>query len=324
VDRLLSYPAPDGMRPHVPMEGALVSVEGAGRTREARVDSLGRYKLTGVPPGALKLRLHLPDELMASRPERLLNVEDRGCATENFFVMDNGRIGGRVLDAEGAPLAGVVVTVLNVGPHDFYMHSGMHARTDAEGRYTVSALPPGRFVLGVNVNGFMRSIEPEEVPGDYVCPNCYFIGETLEAGEQAGAYPRLFYPGAFRLSKAEVFSVGAGQELRDVDLRLPPRPAGAVIKGRVVWPDGKPAAGAQVTYRDVTHEDLIVYRHGVRTDEQGEFSFKTYVGGRYVVEAWANRPGPRRATTLGYSDPRLTVAVTKPEEAVTLVLTNLR
>lgn len=318
VERRLSYPGDDITRSNVPFEGVLLSVEGAGQTKEARTDAEGRFELAGLRPGELRLKLQLPDELAAYRHERVLRLAAGGCASEYFYVVDNGRINGKVLDAEGNPVAGAGVVTLDTGGGS----STYYAKTDEEGRYSLSRLPPGRYLVGVNIRGLPRSVEPAELPDDYVCPNCRVLVEMLQADEQAGAYPRVFYPGVFQTAKAVALALGPGQALTGVDMRLPPRPAGAVVKGRAVWADGRPAVGAHFEYRDVTYEDLIVHAYGGRTDERGEFSFRAYQGGRYVVAATSEGvvvSGPRRPGPPPRSAP-LTLVVTKPEETITLVI----
>jgi carboxypeptidase family protein len=315
VERQLPYAGTLGQHPNVPMEGTRLTIEGAGQTKEVRTDAQGRFSLNSLLPGELKLKLHLPDELAVYKPERLLKFKGGGCASEGFYVVDNGRITGRVFDAEGNPVTGIGVVVLGTTGGS----SSWYAKTDEEGRYKIAPLPLGQYFLGVNVRGLPRSIEVAELPKDYVCPNCRFIVEMHRADEMTGVYPRVFYPGVFQTSKAELISVSVGQELRDVDLRLPPRPAEGVVKGRVALADGSPAAGAQVTYREVTHEDLIVINYGVRTDEKGEFSFKVYRGGRYMVQADYEPSDKKYAGMLGLSE-HLSVTVTKPEETITLII----
>lgn len=313
VQRHFSYGG-NNTQSYVPMEGALLSVEGAGQTKEVRTDASGSFELTGLKPGSLKLKLHLPEELTAYKSERPLKFEVGGCTSEIFYVVDNGRISGRVLDAEGNPVSEVGVVIL---PTTGWA-SNWYAKTDQEGRYNASSLPAGQYMVGINVRGLPRSVEPVELPKDYLCPNCRIIVEMLRADEQAGAYPRMFYPGVFHTAKAERLLVSPGQELRDIDFRLPPRSNESVIKGKVLRVDGTPVAGAQVRYRDVTYEDLITINYGMRANAQGEFSFKVYRGGRYIVEAEYESGDARQ--TIGYAEPQK-VNVTRPEESVTLVIT---
>jgi hypothetical protein len=308
VQRHLSYAGYEAQA-YVPMVGMLLSVEGADQTKEVRTDGSGSFEITGLKPGSLTLKLHLPDELTAYRSERVLEFEGGGCASELFYVGDNGRISGRVLDAEGNPVSGLGVVML---PLTGWAGS-WYAKTDDEGRYKASSIPAGQYLVGINVNGLPRSVEPAELPKDFLCPNCITIVEFLRADEQAGAYPRMFYPGVVQIAKAAPLLVSPGQELHDIDFRLPPHRAESIVKGRVLRADGKPAAGAQVSYRDVTYEDLKVFGYGVRTNAQGEFSFKAYQGGRYIVNASDARQ------TLGLAAPQM-VVVTKPEESLTLII----
>lgn len=312
VQRHLSY-AGNYAQDYVPMEGVLLSVEGADQTKDVRTDASGSFKVTGLKPGSIKLKLHLPDELTSYRSERVMKFESGGCASEVFYVGDNGRISGRVLDAEGNPVSGLGVVML---PFTGWA-SNWYAKTDQEGRYKVSSLPAGQYLVGINVRGLPRSVASAELPKDFLCPNCFVIVENLRADEQASAFPRVFYPGVFQTAKAEWLLLSPGQELRDVDFRLPPRRAESIVKGRVLRADGTPAAGALVGYQEVTYEDLKVLGYGVRTNAQGEFSFKAYRGGRYIVDASDEAHDARR--TLGLAAPQ-TVVVAKPEESITLII----
>jgi carboxypeptidase family protein len=312
VQRHLSY-AENYVQADIAMEGALLSVEASDQTKDVRTDASGNFEVTGLKPGSLKLKLHLPDELTAYRPERVLKFENGGCGSEVFFVGDNGRVSGRVVDAEGNPVSGIGVVVLPLTG----WASSWYAKTDQEGRYTAQSIPSGQYIVGVNVRGLPRSIDSAELPKEIPCPNCLIIVENLRADERASAYPRMFYPGAFQIEKAERLILSPGQELRDIDFRLPPRPAQSIVKGRVLRADGTPVAGAQVSYRDVTYENLITLAYAVRTNAQGEFSFKAYRGGHYIVDAEYSSYDARQGS--GLVQPQK-VVVTKAEESITLVI----
>ena len=312
VQRHLSH-AENYAQGYVPMEGAVLSVEGADQPKEVRTDASGNFEVTGLKPGTIKLKLHLSDELTVYKPERVLKFESAGCASETFYVGDNGRISGRVFDADGNPVSGLGVVML---PRSGWTIN-WYAETDAEGRYKASSIPAGEYLVGINVRGKPRSIEPAELPRDFLCPNCVIIVDDLFTDEQARAYPRVFYPGVFQTAKAERVLISPGQEVRDIDFRLPPLPAESVVKGRVLLTDGTPAAGALISYRDVTHEDLIVLNYGVRANAQGEFSFKVYRGGRYVVAADYSTDDARQVLMIAAPQ---TVIVTKPEESITLIV----
>jgi hypothetical protein len=142
-------------------------VEGADQPKEVRTDASGNFELTGLKPGTLKLKLHLSDELTAYRSERVLKFESAGCASEAFYVVDKGRISGRVLDADGNPVSGLGVVML---PRTGWAIN-WYAKTDQEGRYKASSIPAGEYLVGINVRGLPRSIEAAELPKDFLCPN---------------------------------------------------------------------------------------------------------------------------------------------------------
>ena len=283
------------------LASAALVIEGEGERHELRTDAKGRYLLSGLRPGKYKITLSLPDELSVYRPTEEVTVADRGCAVVNYYVSDNGRISGKVLDIEGQPVAGVLVGLIEADEPDIERDYAKLERTDAAGEYKFSVVPPGRYLLGIHLNRYPEPKDP------------------------TNAYPPTFYPGVARMSEAEVISLSAGENLRDRDLRLLPRRAASVIKGTVVWADGKPVANASVSFRDVTDRDPRS-NFGSQADEQGNFSIETFVGRTIVIEVRSNRPyvgDPRRFEPMERAEP-LTVVVANPSETVRLVITKLR
>ena len=301
VERQQREPGEGGAPANVGMEGMRVTVAGAGGQQEAVTDAQGRYSLTGLPPGDYEVTLHLPETLTTYEPKRRVTVADRGCSVTNFYLTDNGRVGGRVLDVEGKPVSGVNVAVVDAEGKNPEFRYGHYVRTDSEGHYKFEGLPPGRYLLGLHVAGFPQPDDPTNV------------------------YPRTYYPGVARTEEAEVLELKAGEELKGRDLRLPPRRAESVIRGRVTWTDGSPVANAVVAYRDVTYADTKV-NNSINADERGEFTLKGYVGGVYRIEVRSNRPfqGDVRRDGPMEESPVLTITAASPTETVSLVIKKLR
>jgi hypothetical protein len=284
-----------------PLEGVRVTVSGRGWAREARTDAQGRYKLAGLPPGPQEVEVHLPDELIAERPKRSFHVADRGCASADFLVLDNGRLKGRVLDAEGRPVPDVTLTLLEAEGKKPESQYGRGAKADAGGRFKYEGLPAGRYLLGVRI-----------VP-------------QAAADDPAAAFPRTYYPGVAGAAEAEVLEVKTGEELTLGDLLLPPRLAEGVVRGRVVWDDGTPVGNAEVYYRETTYGDASVDSL-TRADAQGQFEVRSRVGAvlRLRAATTARLKSDPPDSRWPVSSETETLSVAGPAEAVTLVIPRLK
>jgi hypothetical protein len=302
VERQRQRIAAGDSKPAGGLSGARVTFEGAGESREVTTDSEGRARLSGLKPGAYKVRLALPEGLTAYKAEQEVKVADRGCARVHYAVADDGRVSGRVTEEGGRAAAGVLVALLEAEDPDPQRHYTRLERTDEEGRYLFKSLPPGRYLLAVNFNRYPQ-------PGD-----------------PTNAYPRTFYPGVARASQAEVISLGAGESVKEKDITLPARRGESVVEGVVVWEDGRPVPGAHLSYRDVTYNDPGSDNGGPRADDLGRFRLEGYQGQALLIHARSDRQltgDYRRDGPMERSEPaRVTLAA--PTETVRIVITKLR
>jgi hypothetical protein len=148
---------------------------------------------------------------------------------------------------------------------DACMPSPRRAFTDRDGRYEFTGLAPGRYVLGVGLDG----IRSEGV-----------------------AYPRTFYPGTPDPAGAAVITIGEGQELANYVLKLPKPLAARTLEGVVVLPDGSPARGAHVRTTMVEYP-FDVHGPSAVADEQGRFTVTVSEGLAYCIGAYVEGPGDR-------------------------------
>jgi hypothetical protein len=277
---------------------ASITIEGGNVRKEVRADSEGRYRVSGLPPGKFKVTLQLPETLITDRPEREISVADRGCAAVPYLINDNVMLTGRVLDAEGQPVNNLTVILQpESDPKDYGLNGG---RTDTEGRFSISNVPAGRYLLAVNKSRFRN-------PSD----------STL-------AYPGVVYPGVVDQVNAEVITVGPGEKLTGLDFRVPLRrpPSVAVIK--VVWADGSPVEKAHLSLRDAN--GVADSSYAEQTDEHGWFTLNGYVGQTVIIEARSNRPYVPRGDRYEPMErcEKVQVTLEKPRQTIKIVITKIR
>jgi len=274
-----------------PLKGIAVSIEGQGKGFEAITDDDGKYHVSGLEPGRYRVEANLPDSLV-SRDGFEVEVSDRGCAEMDIWTRWNGRISGRVTDAEGHPVPDIQVDLVFADGERRLRFANM-VNGDKEGRYELTDIPPGRYLLGLNLNSFSPTDSP---------------------------YPRTYYPGASDLAHATIIEMGEGQKLSNYDLRLPPKLIERLIKGVVLWPDGRPAVGANVYLEEVGTGPSL--SGGVEVDQEGHFSLKGYDGVEYAVFAYTELNGDgKRMFRQMHAEPVEVVATEKPEP-VQLVITS--
>jgi protocatechuate 3,4-dioxygenase beta subunit len=125
---------------------------------EAKTDSNGRYEI-GWNPALHRSSISKPS-LLGRDLERNLAVAEEiedGASTHDIRLEPGLSVSGRVQDAKGVPLSNAVVTV--------YLWSGRFGsefedkpiRSDSQGRFQLSALPPGRhYGIEVSLHGYGR------------------------------------------------------------------------------------------------------------------------------------------------------------------------
>jgi Carboxypeptidase regulatory-like domain len=291
-----------------PLANIGLTIEREGERRDILTDAEGRFRLAGLSPGKFKVTLLLPDELYTYKPEQEITVSDRGCATVDYHVVDNGRLSGRLLDPEGQPAVKVELQLMEADHTDPMKDQAKYAQTDAEGRFTFDSLPPGRYVLAANLKRFPKQNDPGNV------------------------YPRTFYPGVLDMSKTEFIDIGAGEAVRGRDWQLPVRQVPSTLTGKVVLADGTPVAKAMILFRDVTYDDapmknemeqfmqLLGNPQMVEADDSGYFTIKGYVGQIYVMACMNKRPSVDGRRSEPERLDRVRIVLARPNESVNIVL----
>ena len=278
----------------------LITIEGESEKKEIRPDADGNFRASGLRPGKYKIAIHLPDTLITSANEYELNLANRGCGVVGWYVKDNGRVNGRVVNADGEPVAGIHVSLVDLGASATEWPSKVE-RTNDDGYFSFSAVPRGTYHVAVNHNR-------------YPDPN-----------DKTNAYPPSFYPGVVDQRDAQTITVGTGEKLSDIEIRIPSKRPASTLIGSVVWEDGSPVVNAQLGVKDVTYTDNSM-NHGVAADEKGQFKIEGYSGQKLVIEARSNRPYVASGTSFEPMERTapLAIRLEHPTHTVKIVITKLR
>jgi hypothetical protein len=184
----LTFQDPDNQRRQTALSGVVLRVSLDGQHFETLTAADGTFMITGVPPGVLRIEPALP-EYLTLPPQSTGGVVKGGCLALHMRATFNGRIRGRVVLDSGAPFRGLVELM----PHGRTRHVPMPTygeSTNEAGEFAFSALPPGDYLLGINV-----SRQPQD----------------------SAPFAPTYFPGTTDVSLAKVVTVGTGTEHAGID-----------------------------------------------------------------------------------------------------------
>ena len=187
-----SRPTEQGAYEFIPIQGLNISIAGR-ESKTVSTDAEGKFRVNGLKPGTYTVSAQAPQQYAPFRAYQL-TLHDRSCAQVNWTTTLDGHIRGYVYFADGNPAASLVLSVRSVGPNQ--QASGRLFTSAQDGAFDFGQLPPGSYLLGVNMD-----FAP-------VSSNAYFR--------------RAFYPGTADRAQAAEISVGAGEAIDNLRFILPP------------------------------------------------------------------------------------------------------
>jgi len=138
----------------------------------------------------------------------------------NPSLNTDGEISGTALGPRGKPISGLQIQIARVLPGGKLKDlSKVYTKTDASGRFRITELPHGDFVIGVN----LRDAPTRETP-----------------------YATVYYPGSTLQSSAKILHLDPARRLSQLRLVLPEPFAPRDVRVTVELSDGTPVANAQV------------------------------------------------------------------------------
>ena len=237
--------------------------------RRESTDADGRYEARGLAADAYTISASKTGfattefgQRRASYPGRRVTVRD-GEVLEHIDVVlpRAGTIAGRVSDENGDPVMGVTVSLLEmrfVNGRRRLMDSGNRRRSNDLGRFRLFGVQPGRYVVVASAAG----AGPYRMPG----------------------YAPSYYPGAVSASDAQPVTIGAGDDLSAIEIRLAPG-HGVRVTGTALDSAGQPSYRGRVRLAGSDRSGALAPPAvEVATQADGAFAFEGVAPGDYVVQ----------------------------------------
>jgi 5-hydroxyisourate hydrolase-like protein (transthyretin family) len=256
-------------------------------------DAGGLFRIKGVTPGRYVVYVEGPglltpesfresegpvvigenlDQILSSFKE--VKVDGSADAQVTVRARLGASVSGKVSYADGDPARGAQVRVLRrAGGRDVQAGGGASVRTDERGRFRVSALAPGEYV--VVASELMAHVASSD---------------TQPATPSTLALT--YYPSEVKAEKASVVALAEGEEREDIDITVVEREMHSISGIVRARRDGGPVYGARVHFvaRGTAEESALEYMayfaygpNVVTTDEQGRWRFEEMPDGDYII-----------------------------------------
>jgi hypothetical protein len=221
-------------------------------------DGSGKFTCRDLDPGVYVLSVE-KDGWVTTRDSKAMTVTVTAGQTApavTLRMLKTAAISGRVLDAEGDPIAGVAIQ-LTPEPSKKKGPSGPWASTNDRGEYRAFNVAPGQYrVCGIYSARSQRADVRMQPPA-------------------AAAYPKVCFPGT---AHGTIVTVEPGTEVQGIDFQMVPARA-VKVRGRVIYKAAEKPMFAFITLQP-TDGGSYVAETLVR-DPDGNFEVQGVLPGQY-------------------------------------------
>jgi hypothetical protein len=235
----------------------VVAASNSGRL-ETSTNSNGEFEFLNVVPDTYHLTVSSPEvfEDKWRWPSEDPPIPPSSCGYQNLYVWPNGRIEGVVRSMDGALQSGIPVQAFIKGPRgELNTFPVREQKSDENGAYVLSGIPPGEVVVGVNGEKY-----DDRLP-----------------------WAPTFYPGVGDRERAKRLTVGRGQRQTGIDIQLPAPRKPAMLHIEAVLEDGSPALGAGANVQDLAG---IQRAFALGNKSTGDLDVPVYLGETYEVRSF--------------------------------------
>ena len=231
---------------HGPLAGVEILASGQGKQYRSVTGADGNFTISPVAAGKYEVRAAHAG-YVSEEAVYTGEVHNKGCAEVNVSLRTDGRISGTLRDSTGAPAPNIEAQLAKLEEDGSLGFQG-NVVSDEAGRFEFTKMAPGTYIFGVNLDDEPSVRTP---------------------------FPATRYPVPISLSE--------GQQVSNIDLRLPPRLPERTIHVQAMWPDGR---AAEVQLEGDCQWDRL------ETDADGRASFPILLGQKCSISAKARiNPG---------------------------------
>jgi hypothetical protein len=190
----------------VPAKGvpdAVFRLEGPQQL-EGRTDARGTFLLPEVPSGSYSVRVSHPDYYWNPEWSRPVQVGSSGCAYVGFALAPNNFVQGRLLGADGKPVASAFVFLRGLPAVWGDYPPGSRVRSSKDGTFVFKGILPGPYLIEL--------------------PDLGTVMRSRATASEAGTHVRAYYPGSLDASRAATIQVDRYSKVYLGDFRLPSVP----------------------------------------------------------------------------------------------------
>jgi hypothetical protein len=249
-----------------PLKNVEVTISSNGKSFRATTMSDGGYSFVNLDPGEYTVDADLSGYRLDWAPDSVLLVAN-GCFQANLLMTVDRRVEGYVRDDRGVPVSDVLVEMVSADQNLKRSDQPILLDiSDEGGHYTIAAIPPGDYYLGVNI----KSTPTREQP-----------------------YPSTYYPNTPNLREAVRIDVVTGAAVQEFDLRIPNRLPLVTIRGKVQTTDGKPPLQKDHPQVRIKEPGLHgqIEQEPIKIDAEGRFHFELCQGIKYSAFAFSGSIG---------------------------------
>jgi hypothetical protein len=249
------------------LEGRKIRITGLKKTYEVKTDAHGVYEIYDLPAGKYLIEPEVPfgwkvdgfwlsyspnfagdPEGKSSKAKIPIILEEKRHATLDIhFDIDNA-IRGHIYDPDGKPMKSVCIKALPAEGGEAGFHLDC---TDPEGKFSITEIPSGNYVLAINEDGKVNSYEP---------------------------FGTFYYPNVAEREKAAVITISEGVFREDINVYAPKVEETITIEGVFLYSDGKPVVDEGVEFKAEGAKEGVEGNARESTDEKGRFSIKVLKG----------------------------------------------